>query len=147
MLAEIVRLMVLCTVTQGLLCISYVVADPFGDDILDFPLMAFTAEVACEVSLCESDNTVNVPIAPQLFTQEEMDWVQALKTFHRETGKFETEPPPPPPETAKGKVKTKKSKSTSEKICDTGDPDPLPAAIENVVSELRAFRGQSPSDR
>merc|ERR1719160_391738 len=31
-----------CTIYQGLLCISYIVADPFGDDLLDFPVVAYT---------------------------------------------------------------------------------------------------------
>lgn len=43
---EILLALVVCLIYQGLLSISYVIEDPFGDDLMDFPVMAYTSNIA-----------------------------------------------------------------------------------------------------
>merc|ERR1711904_710586 len=46
MVNQILMCLVGCIIYPGLLGISYVVNDPFGDDILDFPVVAYTEYVS-----------------------------------------------------------------------------------------------------
>jgi predicted membrane chloride channel (bestrophin family) len=39
---QVLMVLIVCVIYQGLLCISYIVSDPFGDDLLDFPVVAYT---------------------------------------------------------------------------------------------------------
>lgn len=43
---QVITCILTCVIYQGLLAISYVVHDPFGDDLLDFPVMAYAEYVA-----------------------------------------------------------------------------------------------------
>jgi len=46
---EMFSAVVVCMIYQGLLCISYLIEDPFGDDFIDFPIMSLTNYVADSV--------------------------------------------------------------------------------------------------
>lgn len=43
---EVIVCLLVCFIYQGLLAISYVVHDPFGEDLLDFPILAYTQYAA-----------------------------------------------------------------------------------------------------
>eukprot|EP00746_Dinoflagellata_sp_MGD_P041445 gnl/MRDRNA2_/MRDRNA2_200254_c0_seq1.p1 gnl/MRDRNA2_/MRDRNA2_200254_c0~~gnl/MRDRNA2_/MRDRNA2_200254_c0_seq1.p1 ORF type:complete len:320 (+),score=70.48 gnl/MRDRNA2_/MRDRNA2_200254_c0_seq1:3-962(+) len=127
---EIVRLLVLCTMTQGLLVISYVVADPFGHDILDFPVVAYTEEISAECGICESDITQLVPVQTEVFTQEEMVWFAKLKEARMNRGKFDVKP-------RRNSVDNSGQEPGSISEKDLGlDVDSLSLGLENFVNEL-----------
>lgn len=46
---EIGMATVVCLIYQGLLGLSYIIEDPFGDDMLDFPVKSFTAYVMASI--------------------------------------------------------------------------------------------------
>lgn len=46
---EIAMALIVCLIYQGLLALSYVIEDPFGDDLLDFPIKSYTAYVMATV--------------------------------------------------------------------------------------------------
>lgn len=46
---ETTMCVLVCLIYQGLLSISYVVQDPFGDDLLDFPVTAYTQYVLASI--------------------------------------------------------------------------------------------------
>lgn len=50
---QIFMCILVCVIYQGLLIISYVVHDPFGEDLLDFPVVAYTEYVAMSCSAME----------------------------------------------------------------------------------------------
>lgn len=50
---QIFMCILVCVIYQGLLIISYVVHDPFGEDLLDFPVVAYTQYVAMSCSAME----------------------------------------------------------------------------------------------
>lgn len=49
MVQQIVTVMLVCFIYQALLQISYMIMDPFGDDVLDFPIKAYQAYLAATV--------------------------------------------------------------------------------------------------
>jgi len=49
MIEQVLTLVIIVFLYQGMLQISYVIADPFGDDILDFPIRGFMKYVATTV--------------------------------------------------------------------------------------------------
>ncbi|CAK0840407.1 unnamed protein product, partial [Prorocentrum cordatum] len=53
-LMEIIMALVVCLIYQGLLSISYVIEDPFGDDLMDFPVMAYTSNIASTLHAVQS---------------------------------------------------------------------------------------------
>jgi len=48
-LRELGMAVVVCLVYQGLLALTYVIENPFGDDLLDFPIKSYTAYVMASV--------------------------------------------------------------------------------------------------
>jgi len=46
MVQQVFVVITVCLIYQGLLGISYMVLDPFGDDLLDFPIKAYTSYIA-----------------------------------------------------------------------------------------------------
>eukprot|EP00421_Protoceratium_reticulatum_P017938 CAMPEP_0168377528 /NCGR_PEP_ID=MMETSP0228-20121227/10871_1 /TAXON_ID=133427 /ORGANISM="Protoceratium reticulatum, Strain CCCM 535 (=CCMP 1889)" /LENGTH=430 /DNA_ID=CAMNT_0008390525 /DNA_START=32 /DNA_END=1325 /DNA_ORIENTATION=+ len=49
MLQQVATVLVVCFIYQALLQITYMILDPFGDDVLDFPIKAYTSYVATVV--------------------------------------------------------------------------------------------------
>jgi len=46
MIQQLCTLLIVCFIYQALLQISYMIMDPFGDDVLDFPIKAYTSYLA-----------------------------------------------------------------------------------------------------
>lgn len=55
---EVLLALVVCLIYQGLLSISYVIEDPFGDDLMDFPVMAYTSNIASTLYAVQSAQIV-----------------------------------------------------------------------------------------
>jgi len=47
---EVFMIIIVCVIYEGLLDITYVIHDPFGDDLMDFPVQAYTSYVAASVN-------------------------------------------------------------------------------------------------
>jgi predicted membrane chloride channel (bestrophin family) len=47
---EIAMAVIACLIYQGLLALTYIIEDPFGDDLLDFPVKSYTAYVMASVN-------------------------------------------------------------------------------------------------
>eukprot|EP00408_Alexandrium_pacificum_P028540 CAMPEP_0171206328 /NCGR_PEP_ID=MMETSP0790-20130122/27006_1 /TAXON_ID=2925 /ORGANISM="Alexandrium catenella, Strain OF101" /LENGTH=429 /DNA_ID=CAMNT_0011671869 /DNA_START=144 /DNA_END=1431 /DNA_ORIENTATION=+ len=49
MIQQTLTLLIVCFIYQALLQISYMIMDPFGDDVLDFPIKAYTSYLAASI--------------------------------------------------------------------------------------------------
>lgn len=49
MIQQALTLLIVCFIYQALLQISYMIMDPFGDDVLDFPIKAYTSYLAASI--------------------------------------------------------------------------------------------------
>lgn len=58
MVQQVLTCVIVCLIYQGLLAISYMVHDPFGEDLLDFPIMAYSSYIAsaCDAVIRAQEN-------------------------------------------------------------------------------------------
>eukprot|EP00746_Dinoflagellata_sp_MGD_P035507 gnl/MRDRNA2_/MRDRNA2_185019_c0_seq1.p1 gnl/MRDRNA2_/MRDRNA2_185019_c0~~gnl/MRDRNA2_/MRDRNA2_185019_c0_seq1.p1 ORF type:complete len:328 (+),score=43.39 gnl/MRDRNA2_/MRDRNA2_185019_c0_seq1:100-984(+) len=71
MASQVFMCITVCVIYQGLLAISYVIQDPFGEDLLDFPIMAYSEYVAqsCSATYRAKDNSFFMDPDRKLFPQ------------------------------------------------------------------------------
>jgi hypothetical protein len=71
MVNQVIMCVTVCMIYQGLLAISYVIHDPFGEDVLDFPIMAYSEYVAqsCDATYLAQDNLFFMHPERELFPE------------------------------------------------------------------------------
>merc|ERR1719440_1212261 len=88
---QFLMLMLVPVLYHGLLSISYVIQDPFGEDMLDFPIAAFVEYVAqcCDAVLIAQDNYPGGEIVIE--QQEQQAAVQQQVNKNLEAGEIDAE--------------------------------------------------------
>eukprot|EP00746_Dinoflagellata_sp_MGD_P089930 gnl/MRDRNA2_/MRDRNA2_35483_c0_seq1.p1 gnl/MRDRNA2_/MRDRNA2_35483_c0~~gnl/MRDRNA2_/MRDRNA2_35483_c0_seq1.p1 ORF type:complete len:613 (+),score=97.54 gnl/MRDRNA2_/MRDRNA2_35483_c0_seq1:39-1841(+) len=112
MMSQILMCVVVCIIYQGLLGISYVVHDPFGDDILDFPVVAYTEYVSWSCAAFERA----AKNCPPLQSEERLGWLitEHLANKAAEAGAKQTKKEVPPKDTEEQNAKLKDQKKAEE---------------------------------
>eukprot|EP00746_Dinoflagellata_sp_MGD_P012384 gnl/MRDRNA2_/MRDRNA2_126402_c0_seq1.p1 gnl/MRDRNA2_/MRDRNA2_126402_c0~~gnl/MRDRNA2_/MRDRNA2_126402_c0_seq1.p1 ORF type:complete len:488 (+),score=92.98 gnl/MRDRNA2_/MRDRNA2_126402_c0_seq1:42-1466(+) len=71
MIQQVLTCVIVCLIYQGLLGISYMVHDPFGEDLLDFPIMAYSSYIAsaCDAVIRAQENCPALEASRQLLPE------------------------------------------------------------------------------
>merc|ERR1719316_2604947 len=64
MVVQVIFIVIVPFCYQGLLAITYIIHDPFGEDMLDFPMMAFAEYVKDTCAACDLAQQSCPAIAP-----------------------------------------------------------------------------------